>query len=188
MDMDVAIVSKGVPWLPAGVIGHQQLIMALRQELLAATADQPGADRIMKTDESLVQVEVHQQRLVEQALAALFHLEIRQLGGLAPVAFQHGQRDVQTRAVLPIMRQQRSGHIVNLSSKAGFAGATGFALYCASKFAVEGYSESLAKEIGHLGRRCRGRTIARSSSGTWSAANCGTTSPGMRAWLPVRCP
>jgi len=56
-----------------------------------------------------------------------------------------------TRAVLPIMRRQGSGHIINLSSKAGFKGATGFSLYCASKFAVEGFSESLAMEIGHLG-------------------------------------
>jgi NAD(P)-dependent dehydrogenase (short-subunit alcohol dehydrogenase family) len=56
-----------------------------------------------------------------------------------------------TRAVLPIMRRQRSGHIINLSSKAGFVGVTGFSLYCASKFAVEGFSESVAAETRHLG-------------------------------------
>ena len=56
-----------------------------------------------------------------------------------------------TRAVLPIMRRQRSGHIINLSSYAGFLASPGFSFYSASKFAVEGYSESVQKEVGHLG-------------------------------------
>lgn len=56
-----------------------------------------------------------------------------------------------TRAVLPVMRRQRSGHIINLSSKAGFIGVSGFSLYCASKFAVEGFSESVSAETRHLG-------------------------------------
>ncbi|WPB55915.1 oxidoreductase [Xylophilus sp. GOD-11R] len=58
-----------------------------------------------------------------------------------------------TKAVLPIMRRQRSGHIINLSSKAGFIGVTGFSMYCASKFAVEGFSESVQAETRELGIR-----------------------------------
>jgi len=56
-----------------------------------------------------------------------------------------------TRAVLPGMRARRSGHIVNVSSIGGLAafGATGY--YHATKFAVEGLSESLAAEVAPLG-------------------------------------
>ncbi|MEV5503941.1 oxidoreductase [Nonomuraea fuscirosea] len=62
----------------------------------------------------------------------------------------HGLVDV-TKAVLPAMRARRSGHIVNVSSLGGLAafGATGY--YHATKFAVEGLSESLAAEVGPLG-------------------------------------
>ncbi len=52
-----------------------------------------------------------------------------------------------TNAVLPTMRQQRSGHIINMSSLGGLIGAPGQGFYCASKFALEGYSEALSVEL-----------------------------------------
>ena len=56
-----------------------------------------------------------------------------------------------TRAVLPHMRKQRGGHIVNLSSIGGLTGMPGWGIYNSTKFAVEGLSEALAAELAPLG-------------------------------------
>jgi NAD(P)-dependent dehydrogenase (short-subunit alcohol dehydrogenase family) len=56
-----------------------------------------------------------------------------------------------TRAVLPHMRRQRAGHIINLSSVGGYTGYPGWGVYGATKFAVEGISEALAAEVAPLG-------------------------------------
>ncbi|NYZ14962.1 oxidoreductase [Azospirillum sp. RWY-5-1] len=55
------------------------------------------------------------------------------------------------QAVLPGMRGRRRGHIVNITSMGGFITMPGIAYYCGSKFALEGVSEVLAKEVAGLG-------------------------------------
>ena len=56
-----------------------------------------------------------------------------------------------TNAILPVMRKQKSGHIINISSIGGLVAFPGVGFYNATKFAVTGYSEALAKETAHLG-------------------------------------
>ena len=56
-----------------------------------------------------------------------------------------------TRAVLPGMRAQRRGHVINITSVAGFVGFPGSGYYAATKHAVEGWSDSLAAEVAPLG-------------------------------------
>ncbi|AYF90009.1 SDR family NAD(P)-dependent oxidoreductase [Pseudomonas sp. DY-1] len=56
-----------------------------------------------------------------------------------------------TRAVLPHMRRQRSGHVVNISSLGGYHAYYGWGVYGSTKFAVEGLSEALHQELAPLG-------------------------------------
>lgn len=52
-----------------------------------------------------------------------------------------------TKAVLPLMRAQRSGHVINISSVGGLVGQPFNEIYCATKFGVEGYTEGLASYV-----------------------------------------
>jgi NAD(P)-dependent dehydrogenase (short-subunit alcohol dehydrogenase family) len=56
-----------------------------------------------------------------------------------------------TRAILPVMRRQRSGHVISISSTAGLVGFEFCAAYAASKFGLEGWMESLAPEVEPFG-------------------------------------
>jgi NAD(P)-dependent dehydrogenase (short-subunit alcohol dehydrogenase family) len=97
-----------------------------------------------------------------------------------------------TRAVLPVMRKQRSGRIFNLSSMAGMIGFPHASIYCSSKFAIEGFSESLALDVADFGIRVTlvepgfTRTDFLESSslryGTRQVAGYEETSPKLRAY------
>jgi NAD(P)-dependent dehydrogenase (short-subunit alcohol dehydrogenase family) len=55
------------------------------------------------------------------------------------------------KAVLPFMRERRRGHILNITSMGGYISMPGIAYYCGSKFALEGISEALGKEVEPFG-------------------------------------
>jgi NAD(P)-dependent dehydrogenase (short-subunit alcohol dehydrogenase family) len=84
-------------------------------------------------------------------VGAIEETETRQAQELFDVNFFGAVR--MTRAVLPIMRRQRSGRIVFVSSVLGFLPAPFMGFYAASKHALEGYSESLDHEVRSLGIR-----------------------------------
>lgn len=56
-----------------------------------------------------------------------------------------------TQAVLPFMRKEKNGYIIQMSSHGGIKAFAGFGVYNASKFALEGFSEALAQEVAPLG-------------------------------------
>jgi NAD(P)-dependent dehydrogenase (short-subunit alcohol dehydrogenase family) len=56
-----------------------------------------------------------------------------------------------TRGILPHMRKQHTGHIINFSSLGGYRSVVGFGVYCSTKFAIEGLSEALHAELAPLG-------------------------------------
>ncbi|MCC5626401.1 oxidoreductase [Nostoc sp. CHAB 5715] len=107
------------------------------------------------------------QQAVKQAIAKFGHIDILvnnagygTLGAIEEVSDKAVRRQFETnvfgvlemlRVVLPYMRQQRSGHILNISSEAAFVVGAGAGIYCSTKFALEGTSEALAKEVAPLG-------------------------------------
>lgn len=56
-----------------------------------------------------------------------------------------------TQTVLPFMRREKNGHIIQISSHGGIKAFAGFGIYNASKFALEGFSEAMAQEVSLLG-------------------------------------
>jgi NADP-dependent 3-hydroxy acid dehydrogenase YdfG len=92
-----------------------------------------------------------------------------------------------TRAVLPHMYRQRSGHIINMSSVAGWIAPPFYSIYAASKFGVRGFSEALRREAGPLGVYVS--VIYPGSVRTEFASHVGANSPKRRfktpAWLTL---
>ncbi|MCU0491624.1 MAG: SDR family oxidoreductase [Chloroflexaceae bacterium] len=107
---------------------------------------------------------VQVQRLVEQTLSLLGRVDIlvNSAGAVQKIAPLEQFSDAEwqavlntnltgvfhtTRAVIPVMKQQRSGTIVNLGSRVGKVGVANLAAFCAAKFALNGLGQALAQEL-----------------------------------------
>jgi NAD(P)-dependent dehydrogenase (short-subunit alcohol dehydrogenase family) len=90
-----------------------------------------------------------------------------------------------TQAVLPVMRAQKSGHIIQISSFLGVTTIPMLGVYNASKFAVEGLSETLASEVAHLGIKVT--LIEPNGFATeWAGASAEQTDSSIADYRPVR--
>jgi NAD(P)-dependent dehydrogenase (short-subunit alcohol dehydrogenase family) len=90
-----------------------------------------------------------------------------------------------TQAVLPVMRAQKSGHIIQVSSFLGLTTLPMLGLYNASKFAVEGLSETIASEVAHMGIKFT--LIEPNGFATeWAGNSAIQTSADIADYAPVR--
>ncbi|MFI5124718.1 MAG: oxidoreductase [Chitinophagales bacterium] len=128
------------------VAGHQKKAIALA---LDVTNPDQIRDTVKKTMEKFGRIDV----LVNNAgigyFGAIEESEEAEVRRMFEINF-FGLANM-TREVLPAMRKQRSGYIVNIASIGGLVGFPGVGFYNATKFAVDGLSESLSKETAPLG-------------------------------------
>jgi NAD(P)-dependent dehydrogenase (short-subunit alcohol dehydrogenase family) len=120
--------------LPLDVTDAEQ-----RQRAIEAAVERFGGIDVLVNNAGRTQVGAVEET-TEEELRALFELHF-----FAPAAL--------TAAVLPVMRRQGRGAIVQMSSVGGQVTAPGFGVYCATKFALEGLSETLADEVAPFGIR-----------------------------------
>ena len=112
---------------------------ASRERTIEQAVDRFGSVDVLVNNAGRTQVGAVEET-TDDELRRLFELHF-----FAPVAL--------TRLVLPIMRGQRGGAIVQMSSVGGQVTAPGFGAYCATKFALEGFTETLADEVRGFGIR-----------------------------------
>jgi NAD(P)-dependent dehydrogenase (short-subunit alcohol dehydrogenase family) len=130
------------------VPGHQGRIVFLPLDISDETATRRAVDQVKATwgavDVLVNNAGYSQFGVFEQVTPSAVERQFRtNVFGTFAVA----------RAILPLMRAQRSGHVLTVSSMAGPVGFKGASIYCASKFALEGWSEAMEQEVAPFGIR-----------------------------------
>jgi len=147
--------------------GHRLVATAREPAHLADLADRHGeAVRIVKLD---VTDPVGAEAAVRVAVESFGGLDVLvnnagygNVNSVEDTALEDFRRQIETnlfgtiivtKAAIPVMREQRGGHIIQFSSVGGRVGAPGRAPYSAAKWGVEGFSEALAREMDLIGVR-----------------------------------
>ncbi|GAA4235141.1 oxidoreductase [Actinomadura meridiana] len=123
----------------------------VRTAPLDVTQEDQVTAAVARTIDEFGQVDVVVNNAGHGSVGAVEELDMADLRNLMDVMF-FGAVTV-TKAVLPHLRVQRSGTIVQMSSMGGQLSMPGFGAYCAAKFALEGMSEALAEEVAPFGVR-----------------------------------
>ncbi|GAB2872065.1 oxidoreductase [Paraburkholderia jirisanensis] len=156
----------GLAIAKAAIDAGDRVVAASRNREAAAQALGPHGDSLLCVDLDVTNAEAAQSA-AEAAFARFGAIDVLvnaagygHHGFFEELTLQDARDQMETNlfgalnvtwAVLPSMRTARNGHIFNVSSIGGFMGGQMASLYCASKFALEGFSESLAKEVAPFG-------------------------------------
>jgi NADP-dependent 3-hydroxy acid dehydrogenase YdfG len=185
-----------------GQAGARLVLAARRLDRLEALADELGRQGV---EALAVAVDVSQPADIERMVAAAVERfgrvdvlvnnagfgRLDWLEKLDPAADIDAQLAVNvlgvirtTRQVLPLMIAQRSGHIINMGSLAGWVATPTYSVYAASKFAVRGFSEALRREVApwgiHVSVVCPGGVATEFAAHAGIRRRTGATTP---AWM-----
>src|SRR6267378_890631 len=160
--------SRGLGWALADAVvaaGHM-LIATARNPSHLADLEQRAPDRVRAVSLNVTDAAAAE-RAIQTAVDAFGRLDVLvnnagygNISSIEETSLADFREQIETnlfgvinvtKAAIPLMREQRSGHIIQISSVGGRVGALGRAPYSAAKWGVEGFSEVLAKEVGPLG-------------------------------------
>lgn len=143
---DRVIATARNPQQVTGIFGDQPNLLAVKVDV---TREEDAVEAVRQGVERFGRIDV----LVNNAGFGI-------LGAVEETAVAEAKANFDTnvfgllavsRAVLPQMRKQRSGHVINISSLGGYSAYYGWGVYGASKFAVEGLTEAMSQELTPLG-------------------------------------
>src|SRR5882724_2703175 len=160
--------SRGLGWALADAVvaaGHM-LIATARNPSHLADLEQRASDRVRAVSLNVTDAAAAE-RAIQTAVDAFGRLDVLvnnagygNISSIEETSLADFREQIETnlfgvvnvtKAAIPLLREQRSGHIIQISSIGGRLGTPGVGAYQTAKWGVEGFSEVLAKEVGPLG-------------------------------------